>query len=218
MSIDFQMVEFAQNPEPRCPCILLLDVSGSMSGEPIAALNEGLKTFQQSLREDRLASLRVEVAIIAFGGEPTLVQDFIIVDEFDPPTLEARGGTPMGAAIAMALDELEQRKRLYKQNGISYYRPWVFMITDGAPTDSWQQAAQRVRAAEAKKSVAFFCVGVEGADLQTLAQISPRQPLKLRGLNFREMFLWLSSSLTSTSHSTPGDQVLLPPPTGWGTV
>ena len=50
-------VEFAENPEPRCPCILLLDTSGSMKGEPLDALNEGLRTFQQEL--DRLSLIHI---------------------------------------------------------------------------------------------------------------------------------------------------------------
>ena len=56
-------VEFAENPEPRCPCVLLLDTSGSMRGEPIAALSEGLKAFKEDLTKDPLASRRVELAV-----------------------------------------------------------------------------------------------------------------------------------------------------------
>ena len=64
-----EAVEFAENPEPRCPCVLLLDTSGSMQGEPIKALNEGLKTFRDTLIKDPLASRRVEVAVISFNND-----------------------------------------------------------------------------------------------------------------------------------------------------
>ncbi|HOT93458.1 MAG TPA: VWA domain-containing protein [Anaerolineae bacterium] len=217
MNIDFSGVEFAQNPEPRCPCVLLLDTSGSMSGAPIAELNAGLQTFKEALSKDELAMLRVEVAIITFG--PVEVkQDFVTASNFTPPVLETTGDTPMGTAINLALDKIQERKQIYKQHGITYYRPWAFLITDGAPTDGevWQTAAKRVQEAEKNKKVAFFCVGVEGADMSILERISPRQPLKLKGLNFREMFVWLSTSLCSVSRSKPGENVSLESPLGWG--
>ena len=89
-------VEFAENPEPRCPCVLLLDTSGSMQGEAINALNEGLKTFKEELNRDNLAKKRVEVAISTFNSDVNIVQDFFIADQFDPPTLKAQGLTVMG--------------------------------------------------------------------------------------------------------------------------
>ncbi len=217
---DPRVVEFAENPEPRCPCVLLLDVSGSMSGAPVAQLNSGLQMFKDSLQQDKLASLRVEVAILTFGGSVTVAQDFITADQFNPPTLSAHGNTPMGEAINLALDKIEERKQLYKQAGTSYYRPWIFLISDGEPTDEWQPAAQRVQASEERKGVAFFAVGVDKANLDKLAKIAPqeRAPRKLNGLDFGSMFVWLSQSLTNVSHSKIGDQVPLKPADGWSSV
>ena len=103
---DPQLADFAVNPEPRCPCILLLDTSGSMSGAPIDQLNTGLQVFYEGLVKDRLAALRVEVAIITIGKQPVLAQDFVTADQFKPPTLSAGGATPIGAAINLALDTL----------------------------------------------------------------------------------------------------------------
>ena len=88
-----EAVEFAENPEPRCPCVLLLDTSGSMQGAPIKALNEGLRTFQEDLVRDTLAVKRVEVAVVTFNNEVRVVQDFVTVDQFQPPTLVAEGLT-----------------------------------------------------------------------------------------------------------------------------
>ncbi len=217
---DPRVVEFADNPEPRCPCVLLLDISGSMHGAPIAQLNSGLQMFRDSLQQDKLASLRVEVAIITFGGSAAMVQDFITVDKFIPPTLSSHGGTPMGEAINLALDKLEERKLVYKQAGTSYYRPWVFLITDGEPTDEWKSAAARVQASEERKGVAFFAVGVDKVNLEKLYQIAPKErpPRKLNGLDFASMFVWLSQSLTNVSHSKVGDQVPLKPADGWSSV
>jgi uncharacterized protein YegL len=215
--ITFGTDDFASNPEPRCPCVLLLDVSGSMSGQPIAELNAGLVTFKDELAADALAMKRVEVAIVTFG--PTKVElPFTSATNFYPPNLSSQGDTPMGSAIVQALELVRDRKNEYRQNGISYYRPWVFLITDGGPTDAWKAAADAVREGEASKQFAFFAIGVKGANMDVLQQISVREPLSLDALKFRQLFSWLSSSLRSVSRSTPGTEVPLEPPKGWAAV
>jgi uncharacterized protein YegL len=219
--VPFADVTFVDNPEPRCPCVLLLDTSSSMAGHPITQLNAALKQFQEELAGDTLAAKRVEVAIISFG--PVRVQqDFVTADMLTAPQLASEGATPMGEAIMEALDLIKLRKQQYQANGVAYYRPWIFLITDGAPTDAWNAAAKAVRDAEKNKALAFFPVGVDGADFNVLRQISPRSPIKLRGLAFRELFQWLSNSLSGVSKSGVGDVLRLPPPdttpNGWAVI
>jgi uncharacterized protein YegL len=211
--------EFALNPDPRCPCILLLDTSSSMNGEPINALNQGLQTFQADLSQDPLAQRRVEIAIVTFGnGGVQTLQDFVTVNQLQVPSLSASGNTPMGEAINRAMDMLHERKRQYKENAISYYRPWLFMITDGVPTDRWQDASQRIREEESAKELAFFAVGVGHADLSTLSQIVVRKPVMLQGLKFNELFLWLSRSQKRVSASKVGEQTPLSSIEDWSVV
>lgn len=205
-------VEFAINPDPRCACVLLLDTSGSMSGSPINALNDGLMAFQTDLRGDPLARRRVEIAIVTFGsGGVQRIQDFVSAENFTAPTLVASGDTPMGSAINLGLDLVRDRKAEYKRNGVPYYQPWIFMITDGGPTDGeiWKKSAQNVQANMNARALTFFAVGVAGADMQVLAQITPRT-LLLDGLKFREMFVWLSQSQRRVSSSRVGEQVAMP--------
>ena len=214
-------VEFAENPEPRCPCVLLLDTSGSMRGKPLAALVEGLEAFRFDLAVDPLAARRVEVAVVTFDSQVRVVQDFTSPEQIEIPDLTAEGLTHMAAAIHTALDLVEERKKRYRAFGVSYYRPWIFMVTDGEPQGELPEAvaaaAARLREAEDRKHAAFFAVGVENADMRRLADLAVRAPLRLRGLDFTEMFVWLSRSMQSVAHSRPDQQVRLAP-TGWATL
>lgn len=239
---DLDAVEFADNPEPRCAVALVLDTSGSMQGARIAELNAGLAALEAALRADALASLRVELAVVTFGGrvhvegadgadgalgerggdaagDAAADAAFRSADAWTAPVLSAGGGTPMGEAVERALALLRARKERYRAAGIDYFRPWLLLLADGRPTDRWEAAADAARAAEAQRGVTVYAVGVEGADLGVLARFAPpeRPPLRLKGLAFQELFLWLSKSLSAVSQSRPGDQTPLPP-VGWGTV
>ncbi|MBD2151683.1 VWA domain-containing protein [Pseudanabaena sp. FACHB-1277] len=215
--------EAYENTEARCPVVLVLDVSGSMTGEPIRQLNEGLKVLKKALEDDPTASLRVEVAVVTFGASVSLAHDFATMDAFNPPTLSADGGTPMGEGLEYALQLVAERKEQYKNYGLKYYQPWVWLITDGYPNGNspWQEAAQKIHQEHKNKKISFFAVAVEGADMNQLKQVSPpdRTPVKLNGLDFKTMFLWLSRSVGKTASGKVGEegQTKLEP-IGWGSV
>ena len=215
----FAAAEFAENPEPRCPCILLLDTSSSMEGESIKELNRGLQMFRQELFNDSLSLKRVEIAVVTFGPVRVL-QDFTTADAFRPSPLEASGDTPLGAAVGRGLVLLKERKDILRTNGIKLFRPWIFLITDGAPTDNWAHLPQIIRSGEESKSFSFFALGVNNADFDVLNRLAVREPLKLSGVRFNEFFLWLSASLKNVSRSQPGDKVSIPDhrPYGWADV
>lgn len=216
----FDDAEFADNPEQRCACVLLLDTSGSMSGEAINQLNGGLAALGRDLADDPLAAKRVELALVTFGPVE-LVADFCPVEAFRPPVLVAEGDTPIGGAVERGLAMIEARKLRYREAGVPYYRPWILLVTDGVPTDRWARAARAVAEVERRRGGAFFAVGVEGADMDMLGELSVRTPLRLRGLAFGSLLRWLSTSLSAVSRSTPGGALALPDPTapgGWASV
>lgn len=206
--------------EPRCACVLLLDVSFSMDGEPIEKLNRALKIFANEVASDPLGAKRIEAAVVSFGGDVKVESDFTQARDFRPVELTPRGDTKMGKAVLTALDMVEERKAAYKENGVDYYRPWIFMITDGAPSDynnaDWRNAVKRVHEGETAKAVSFFAVGVEGARFDILQELSHTPPLKLKGLMFRELFKWLSASMKTISASQPDDKVPLDDYSAWG--
>jgi uncharacterized protein YegL len=211
--------EFVDNPEPRCPCVLLLDNSSSMAGAPLAALNEGLRAFRDELEKDPLARQRVEVALVTFGSPVEVVQPFAPVADFYPPALAPRGQTPLGTGILQALDLLDARKVRYRAHGVPYSRPWLFLITDGMPQgEPWEttrEAVRRLRAEEEAGRLVVFAVGVGGANMKFLARLAARPPLRLDGLRFVDLFLWLSASTERMACSPAEDQVSLPP-VEWG--
>jgi len=219
------------NPDPRIACALLLDTSSSMAGEPIDQLNRGFELFCDEIKKDELAQKRAEITVITFGGTARVEIPFTEGRNLQSRRLAANGGTPMGAALDLALDQLAQQKQAYKRSGLEYYRPWMFVLTDGEPTDGqvFTAAAVRVRDAEAARGVSVFGIGVgAGANLARLKELSSqREPAKLDGLSFREFFKWLSASLSAASASNAfgssdagvaraeaAEQIPLPP-AGW---
>jgi uncharacterized protein YegL len=222
-------VSFIENPEqPHVATVLLLDASGSMSGEKIIAVNQGLRKFKEEIEADPLAASRVDLAVLAFGDIVKTAKDFGPVTSWEPSDLAANGGTPMGEAILRAVEMVETRKSAYKQMGIDYYRPWLFLVTDGAPTDMhpgdalWEKVVRAVHDGEKAHRFLFFSVAVDPCDASLLKQIAPpnRPPVRLQGMRFAEMFQWLSRSQKMVSSSRAGDTVPLenPEASGWGQI
>ena len=220
--MNFDALEFSDNADPRCAVSLILDCSDSMvearPGEdrtPLEALNGGLDTLIRELHKDPLAKRRVEVSVVSFGTDVSPATEFATVENLVLPTLTRSGLTSMGKALTVAIDSIEARKELYKSNGIQYFRPQLYLITDGLSTDDVSEVAERIKELEARGAIALFAIGVDGADLDALNKIAPRGALKLDGLKFDELFLWLSASQSAVSASNPGDKVAIPSPAGW---
>lgn len=214
-SIAADTENFTTTLDPRVPCIVVCDTSSSMGGEPILQLNDGLKALFDDLTQDRLASRVVDLAIITFGGEVQVAQEFRTVETSFAPTLEAAGCTPMGEAVNTALDMLELQKQHYDKACVPRRRGWIFLISDGAPTDDWFQAAARAISAQDSQSVQIMSIGVQEADLTMLSRFSKDPAYSLQGLRFVELFKWLSKSMKAASRRPNVGLTNLPPTNGW---
>jgi uncharacterized protein YegL len=205
--------EFVNNPQQRCPVVLLLDTSLSMKrNNSIKELNDGVKLFKEEVCKDQDASVRLDLAIITFGDKPKVVQQFVNIDSFIPPTLVAKGETPMGEAIDMALELLKNRRDQYNTNKIESYHPWIFMISDGEPNDEWREAAKRAKQLVKDGHLVFYVIGVGDANFKILNQIaSDSTPAySMAETEFKELFVWLSNSIKEVAHSTIEKQLKAP--------
>ncbi|MDL0088684.1 vWA domain-containing protein [Campylobacter gastrosuis] len=207
--------DLIDNPTPRVPVCLCLDTSGSMIGDPIMELNEGVKLFYEAIKEDEIALFSADIAIVTFGSNGIrVIRDFAGLSTDDSlPILDANGGTPMAEAVSLALEILDKRKNEYQNKGVDYYQPWLVLMTDGQP-DSLQNLEEpiaKINELINNKKLTIFPIGIgDNVDMNILAKFSPkRPPLKLQGLKFKEFFAWLSQSVSRTSQSTPGESVKL---------
>ncbi len=204
--------DLVDNPTSRVAISLCLDASGSMSGAPIQELNSGVASFYQAINQDEIAKYSAEISIVTFGPVQKETDFQTVATQSRPPVLRATGDTPLGEAVKLSLDLLDERKQAYKDNGVDYYQPWLVLMTDGQPTGSasvLDAQVGRVQQLAADRKLVVFPIGIgASADMATLNRFSaPRPAFKLQGLNFQSFFSWLSASVSRVSQSTPGDGV-----------
>lgn len=212
--------DLVENPSPRCPVALVLDTSGSMSGDPITQLNAGVQLFIDETKRDDLARWSVELAVWTASGSVDQLCDFTGIEHIDGVAqMDANGLTPLGEAVRQAITALDARKAEYRDAGVPYYQPWLVIISDGEPTDSWQDAAQQARQLATERKLVSLPIGVSGANLTVLGQFSNKPAIPLKGLAFREFFLWLSQSMARVSASTSSDaKVQLSSMDSWASI
>lgn len=224
-------IDYANSSSQRQLCVLVLDASGSMTetvsgtGKTrIQLLNEGVRVLHEDLMNDEVARNRVRLAIVLVGGpqdDAALMMDWTDILDFEPFDFSAGGLTPLAKGMRIGLQIIEQEKQALKSSGITYTRPWMFVMTDGAPTDDaaeWQSATAECQDAELSKRCNVFPIGVDGADMSVLAQVSTRPPVQMSAAKFKEFFLWLSASTSAASRSAPNDTVQLPAIDSWANV
>ncbi|WP_454989248.1 vWA domain-containing protein [Capnocytophaga sputigena] len=202
----------------RLPVYLLLDTSGSMTGEPIEAVKNGVQMMVHSLRQNPQAIETAFVSIITFDFEAKQLIPLTDLASFQTVDLKAAGTTALGAALSLLADKLENEvtKTTLEQKGD--WKPIVFIMTDGVPTDDWQAGFQKLKAV--KKGLIVGCAAGNNADDKVLKEIAD-QVVRLSNTDadsIGKFFQWVSASIATTSTKveetgidlTKKDQ--LPPP------
>lgn len=208
--------------ETHLPCVVLVDTSGSMSSA-VSELNEGLELLGQALREEPQALGRAEICIITFDDEPCILVPFGPAYDYQAPKVSCGGRTAMHEAVGLALKQLEIRKQQYNDCHTVYNRPWLFMLTDGVPTDADNGEFQALRNAQRDGHCTFFPMSVGNeVDMNLLKSLvyDKKKGFVLTATkeNFKDCFVWLSNSLSVTSSHNPGEKASIPNPGNYGMV
>ena len=210
--------ESAVNQEMKCLCVFVLDVSGSMRGEKLNALNQGIKDFYAEIQEGDSVSEKLidqlDIGVIQYDEEVQILRNPALLEEEEQaPTLTERGSvTETVMAMEEAIRIVEERKAWYKETGQKYYRPWIVVMTDGEPYGERASAADidaisaRVAADSAAKKYFMMGIGVGEANMELLSRMCGKA-LPLSGTKFTEFFKWLSNSLSMVSTSKEGEKV-----------
>lgn len=200
----------------RLPIYLLLDTSGSMSGEPIGAVQTGLQMLVSALRQDPQALESAHLSVITFDSAARQVVPLTELTTFQEPQLAASGTTAMGEALKLVADcaSREVRKSTPEMKGD--WKPLVFIMTDGNPTDDFNAGLAAFK--KGKWGITVAC-GVDGAQESVLKQIT-ESVVMLKDSDPKTLaafFKWVSQSIQAVSASvahnidlSKGDQ--LPPP------
>ena len=188
------------NPqEIHLPCIVLTDSSTSTAGKANEELNKALRLIVEVLNENGMAEGCCEVSIISFASGVKIEMGFRTASYYEVPHISVStiGNTAMNEAINTALDVLEVRKQEYREKGVSYYRPWLFVLTDGYSTDTDLEESTRSRLQEyiSRKKVNYIPICIGDANIEHLKSYYPdtvqNKFVLTDSESFRDLFVWL---------------------------
>jgi uncharacterized protein YegL len=199
----------------RLPVYLVLDCSGSMSGDPIESVRAGVRALISDLKSDPQAIETAYISVITFNSTAQQIAPLTDLMSFQEPYLDAGGTTAFGEALRLldACIDTEVRKSSPTQKGD--WKPLIFIMTDGQPTDSWEASADKIK--QKKPGNIIACAAGTGADANMLKRVT-EVVVELHTLQpdaLRAFFKWVSSSIKTTSQSVmqrPGEGAALPPP------
>ena len=196
--------------ESHMALVFVLDVSYSMDGPPIEQLNEGLNRFKEEVCQDKQTRDILDVAIIQFNENYSVVQDFVPIEYMEYIELIAEGGTMYTAPIREALRMADERSRFYRRSGTEPYKPWIILVTDGAPLDDISAVTQEIADMQDAEKIRFIALGVGDYDSATLKRLTD-VVFRMDGTDFSSFFNWVGKSMRSVSTTAPGEKAPLPP-------
>jgi uncharacterized protein YegL len=186
----------------RLPVYLLLDCSESMAGPAIEAVEKGVQTLVSELRGNPLALETAYLSVITFAKQAKQVVPLTELIQFQPPKLSVRTGTSLGAAIKLLMECIGRDVVKTTPTTKGDYKPLVFLLTDGQPTDNWEPAAEALRRANNPKIANIYAVGcgpdVDSDVLRQVTDIVLMMP-QMTPESFKKFFVWLSASVQSAS-------------------
>jgi len=186
----------------RLPVYLVIDISESMVGPAIDAVNKGVETLVNTLKNNPLALESAYLSVITFARKAEQIVPLTELMHFQPPKLSVRSGSALGAAMRLLVQSI--KKEIVKTTATTKgdYKPLVFLLTDGQPTDNWQAAADELRRANSPKIANLYAIGCgPDVDPDVLKQVSDIV-LMMNDLSpegFKKFFVWLSASVSTAS-------------------
>src|SRR5258708_411302 len=181
----------------RRPVYLLLDTSSSMFGAPIQAVQQGVALIHRELLNNPHAIETVYLSVITFDTIARQLAPLASVESFTPPTLKAEGNTALGAAITLLDDSLDRELTANTEGRKGDYRPLIFLLTDGAPTDLWRDPVKKLKARTINKIGSLVALGCgPNVNTETLKDITD-DVLKMSDTNpdsLTQFFKLVSSS------------------------
>ncbi len=185
----------------RLPVYLLLDTSGSMYGEPIEAVKNGVQTLISTLRSDPYALETAYISIITFNS--TAQQDVPLTElsAFQQPNITACGCTALGEALQLLSQKISSEVTKTTAEVKGDWRPLVFIMTDGEPTDSITAGLAAFK--QQKCGIVVACAAGQGANTNTLRQITENvvQLDTADSATIKAFFKWVSASISTSSKS-----------------
>ncbi len=183
----------------RLPVYLLLDCSGSMYGEPIEAVKNGVQVLVSTLRQDPYALETAYLSIITFDSSAQQVSPLTELAAFQQPNIQASGCTALGEALALLSQKADQEvtKTTPEQKGD--WKPLVFIMTDGEPTDDLNKGLAEFK--KRKWGMVVACAAGSGANTDTLKKITECVVSldTADSATIKAFFKWVSASVSSGS-------------------
>ena len=183
----------------RLPVYLVLDVSGSMHGEPIEAVRNGMQILVSTLRTDPYALETACISVITFDGTAKQVVPLTDLMNFQPPDIQAGTTTSLGDALRLAKECMEREVQKTTAEVKGDWKPLVFLMTDGMPTDDWQAGLSEFKTA--KTGMVIACAAGSGADSNILKQVTDTVVMldTADSSTIGAFFKWVSASISTTS-------------------
>ena len=180
----------------RLPVYLLLDTSGSMHGEPIEAVKNGVQTLLTTLRQDPYALETAYVSVITFDTSARQAVPLTDLLTFKSPDLVANGTTALGEALSLVAQAIEREVQKTTAETKGDWRPLVFIMTDGAPTDDWRKGVADFKSA--RTGVVVACAAGQVAETKVLQEITEivLQLDTADSNTIKAFFKWVSASIS----------------------